>query len=459
MIDKQASNDYLAMRPYWDLAETITAGKEAVQADGKRFLNRFPAESNEAYKYRTDNLVLVDIFSEILEGLASKPFTREASIDSDSPFWLELQENADRTGKHINSFAYEVFYNGIKNAVDWLLIDHETANETATLADERNAGARPYIVRVPAVAMLEVRSEIEQGREVLTFVKIDESQGDFDRLRVFEKVGEQVIFTVYEAEKGKDLQVAQQGIISLGYIPIIPFNTGFRIGASWQFDTPLKRIADLQIEHIQAGTNLKIAKEQVAFPILVGEGVSPPIDNDGNITPLKTGPASVLFSPQDHTGAHGSWKIIEPTTTSLQFLADERDKIEAQMRELGRLPMTTGTSGVTQVAMGMANQRANSAVQAWAFLLKDALENALAMCADWANLEDSPQVLINTNFPPALDGGTDAEIIKRLYDDAIISAETLINEYKRRGILSEDVDNDLESLLLLKQNDLINHES
>jgi hypothetical protein len=78
---------------------------------------------------------------------------------------------------------------------------------------------------------------------------------------------------------------------------------------------------------------------------------------------------------------------IEPDATSLKFLAEEIEKTIQQMRELGRQPLTAQTGNLTVVTTQFAAQKGNSAIQAWALNLKDAMENALRYTAMWLKEE------------------------------------------------------------------------
>ena len=87
----EPSADYLAMKPYWDKVDAITAGVEAMRARSASYLPSFPNESRENYAYRVQSSRLTDIFSDITESLAAKPFTREVGLADDSaPAQIDL---------------------------------------------------------------------------------------------------------------------------------------------------------------------------------------------------------------------------------------------------------------------------------------------------------------------------------------------------------------------------------
>lgn len=467
------SGDYRAMERYWNTVGDIIGGVDSMRAGGKKYLPQFPNESAANYKHRLKNSKFTNVFRDITENLASKPFTREVALADDNvPAQIKaVVEDVDRAGNHLHVFAAEVFQAGIQNAIDWIFVDHTKLPEGATLADERAMGARPFWVRIPATNMKAVYSAMVDGREEFVYARIDETytkQDGFDEeevpcVRVLVrdpiKVGERVVgygparFEVWEEitvpaapgrAKSVTWELVESGPISIGVIALVPFFTGRRALGTWRISPPMQDIADLQIEHYQQETNLKSAKELTAFPMFKANGISPPVDKDGNQLVLPLGPSTVLYAPMNEQGQHGEWGILEISATSLEFLSGQIGGIEQQMRELGRQPLTAGSTGITQVAAAFASQKASSAIQAWAYGLKDALEKALRLTAKWLKVEIEPTVYVNTDFAIELGSDKAPEVLLKMHDAKVISTATLRDEMKRRSILSPEFDNDAE---------------
>jgi hypothetical protein len=114
------------------------------------------------------------------------------------------------------------------------------------------------------------------------------------------------------------------------------------------------------------------------------------------------------------------------------------------LRELGRQPLTAQTGNLTVVTTAFAGDKANSVIQAWAINLKDALENAFHITAMWMNRSDGPSVKLDPDFDIGLSDEKDTDALLKLRDIGDISAETLGNEFKRRGILSAEYDYETE---------------
>ena len=175
------------------------------------------------------------------------------------------------------------------------------------------------------------------------------------------------------------------------------------------------------------------------------------MEADGK-TPKKVavGPNRVLYGVPQDNGIGGSWKYVEPQANSLEFLQKNIDKTKNDLRELGRQPLTALSTQLTTVTTSIAAGKAKSAVTAWCFNLKDALENALLVTMKWMNSDYEPEVNVYTGFDNVLDDGQDLEELGKARERRDISVETYWEELKRRKVLSPEFSVELEKKRLLE---------
>lgn len=465
------SSDAKAMAPYFAKVDTILGGTDAMRAAAE-YLPKFPDETDKGYETRRKSAKFTNIFRDIVENLAQRPFQKEVEL-SDKGATPELKsfcEDVDGRGSHINSFAGQVFFAGIASSIDWILVDYtKDAPANASRAAEKAIGARPYWLRIPASSMLAVYSDIINGKEEFTHVRFLEPETTRDgwdedtaeRVRVLTRDALEgggyapARFEVWEKKKqtakGEEWELIEEGPISIGVIPLVPFITGRRKGMSWQFDPPMRDAADLQIEHYQQESALKHIKNLTAFPMLAGNGVTPQMGADNKPVRVPVGPHAVLYAPPTQEGARGAWEFIEPSAESLRFLADDIQNTARELRELGRQPLTAQSGNLTVVTTAVAAEKGNAAIQAWALNLKDALENALVFTAMWLKSAAQPEVIVFTDF--SLGYGDDdsfAHVLAMGTGDApVISRDAMIHEAKRRDILDADYDADADALKIL----------
>ena len=464
------SSDFEAMLPYWNMVETILDGTPAMRKAGDKYLPKFPKEVKSDYKYRLENAKFTNIYRDIVESLAAKPFSKRLTIidGSSSESVDALIDDIDGRGNSLHSFAASMMFHGVNDAIDWVFVDKPPVPEGASQAQEKEIGARPYWVHIHAKNMLAVYSAVIDGKEEFIHARILEKgkarvgfeEKEVERVRVLNRellpTGKYApaTFAIWENKKNETTKTdewveIETGSISIGVIAIVPFIAGRRKSGSWQIVPPMHDAAFLQIEHYQQETNLKSAKEQACFPMLVGNGTLPPIDEEGKPAEIVTGPKTVLISPPNTEGTAGEWKFIEPSASSLKFLASEIELTEQQLRELGRQPLTAQTGNLTVITTAFAASKANTIIQAWVLNLKDTIENALALTALWLGDPSVPKVDIFTDFSVDMESDKAPEFILAAHERNLISRKAVIAEAKRRDFLSPeyDADEDLKELL------------
>jgi hypothetical protein len=74
------SKDSAAMLPYWDKTDAIVQGAEAIKLAGDAYLPKFAGEPKDDYETRLGLAKFTNIYRDVLEGLASKPFEDEIQL-------------------------------------------------------------------------------------------------------------------------------------------------------------------------------------------------------------------------------------------------------------------------------------------------------------------------------------------------------------------------------------------
>lgn len=474
----KTSSDYDSMNEYWSAVTAILGGAKTMRAAGQTYLPKFPQEDTADYEFRRKNAKFTNVFRDIVENLAAKPFTEEVGIKegTESERVKVLKEDIDGKGNHLHVFAQATFFDGIAHAITWILIDYtKDVPPQATIALEKQMGARPWWVQIPAQRLIAIYSDTVGGTEIFTHARIREDVvvrdgygettkrrvREFDRAPVVNDANEVLDYAPATWKLWEEQSVAGQnekqwviigsGNVTIGIIPLVPFTTGRRIGSAWKLVPSMQDCVDLQIELYQQESGLKNIKESTAFPMLSGNGVAPAMGTDNKPLPLQVGPKSVLYAPARDQGSPGSWTFIEPGAQSMKFLADDIKETIQQLRELGRQPLTAQTGNLTVVTTAFAAQKGNSAIQAWALNLKDALERAFAITAKWLGESQEAEVQIDTDFDVGLNDDKDRDTLNAMRAAGDLSQRTLWAEMKRRAVLSPDFDADEEEEALLEE--------
>ena len=459
------AKDMAAMVEYWDKTDAIVEGYETIKAAGKTYLPKFAEEDESDYKVRLNLTKFTNVYRDVLEGLATKPFEEEVQVLKDEknpipPVISDFAENVDGAGNNLTMFSAQTFFNGINSAIDWIFVDYPTFDpETVrTIADQKAQNIKPFWSHVLGRNVYEARSEIIGSDEILSYIKIFEpGVSGPDRFRIFQRTTAGVVtWELWEKnpqeQNGSEKQFFRIGFgtLSIDIIPMVPFATGRRDGKSFKYFPAMRDAADLQIDLYQDESALKFIKTMAGYPMLAGNGVKPEKGADGKPMKLAVGPMRVLYSSPDASGSHGEWKFIEPSATSMEFLQKSITETKQDLRELGRQPLTALTGQLTVITTAVAAGKARSAVSAWALALKDALENALEITAKYFGLADyEAQINVFTEFDTLTEGGADLTELGKARDRNDISQETYWLELKRRKVLSPEFDAEEEKKRLL----------
>lgn len=458
------SKDSEAMVPYWNKTDAIVEGYEVIKLAGKEYLPQFSEEPESDFKTRLEISKFTNIYRDVLEGLASKPFEEEISLISGESKKIPVEiedfcEDVDGSGNNLTIFSATTFFNGLNSAISWIFVDYPTVDASVirTVADLKNAGIRPFWSHVLGRNVLEARTKIISGKETLSYIKIFEpaSNGDVNHIRVFELLlNGEVIWKLYrhvpESTKKDTYVLETEGKLSIDVIPLVPFITGRRDGKTFKLFPAMQDAADLQITLYQDESALQFIKTMAGYPMLAANGMKPQLDANGIPKKIAIGPSKILYGTPDAAGNHGTWTYVEPSANSMKFLQENIDKTKQDLRELGRQPLTAQSGQLTVITTAVAAGKAKTAVAAWTYALKDALENALVITSKWLNLKDyEPEVNVYNEFDNFTDNNADLTALKDARTNGDLSQETYWSELKRRKVLSPEFEADEEKKKIL----------
>lgn len=476
------SEDYLAMKPYWDDVASVLGGiremRKTTLNGQSPYLPKFEEEFPADYRIRLSQSTITNFFSDTIETLASKPFTSDVTLkgvtkDSRQYRWVK---DVDGRGSNLTKFCVDWHYWGIANAIDWVLVDYPMLPAGMNLNEEENIN--PYFLRIPATDVKEVQSVRVNSHEYVTHFRVERVKRVRDKYEI-KKIPQVWVFsrevnydilsgrpigiepaTVEILEREEETQVnninvkkvnwTSKGVfpITIGVIPVVPFITGRRIEGTWNFIPPMDAALTVQIDHFQQQNSLRYAQTMACFPILAGNGVQPQMGADGEPEPFLVGPRSVLYAPPSEDGRIGGWSYIEPDATSLRFLAEQLERTENNGRELGRQPLTAKADNITQITTAYAGSKANTLSQVWAMNFKQSLQLAITYGEMWMGLTPTAEVMLDTDFDNDLLSQSDPETLLTLRERGDLSRITLWSELKRLRLLDEEFDPEAEETLL-----------
>jgi hypothetical protein len=119
-------------------------------------------------------------------------------------------------------------------------------------------------------------------------------------------------------------------------------------------------------------------------------------------------------------------------------LKDELKALGNELRELGRQPLTQTVGQMTVTQSVTVASKGNAAIQRWALVMKDALENAFFYTALWLKDSQEPTVTVDTDFDLSTAGDDGFGNVLTMRAKGDLTRNTLWQEARRRRILGDE---------------------
>lgn len=445
--------DWQKMKEAWDLVTALLGGTTGMRKEGRTYLPQEPRESDAAYDIRLRRTTLYNAFKKTVQSLVGRVFAKELTPGKDVPPVVvdTLFEDIDMMGRSIDVFARSVFFKAAAFGVSYILVEMPRKIEGATLAAERESGLRPYWVELDPQNIIGWKFSVVGGRTILTQLRIRETYyaevGLYDvvlvrRVRVLTKLRNEedtsylpnVHFEVWEKEKDT-WNLVDEGDLSISEIPLAAVYTG-RNGFMTA-SPPLEDLAHMNIAHWQSSSDQRHILHVARVPILFGSGL--PTETEGD-DEREISPNAMLLGPEG-----SDLKYVEHSGSAIKSGVDDLEQIEARMRILGMEPLAQKVMTATESSSNTFE--ANSELMDWTQGLKDGLEQAMRFTAMYLGLGDSNGGSIQPNKDFGLTTRQTEELTLLLQAVTVgkLTVETFWVEMKRRGVLSEEFDYELEA--------------
>jgi hypothetical protein len=429
------SDAVIAMEQDWSLARALLGGTRAMREAGVKYLPKWPNEDQAAYDCRLATAVLFPAYQRTVSTLTGKPFSKAITIGEDVPPQIvEWLQDVDLQGRNLDAFAADLMEEGpMGYGLGGILVDYPKAQGVRTLADERTAGLRPYMVQIYPWQLLGWKESRRNGSWVLDQLRfmecVDLPDGAYGSAKVDQvRLLEPGRWEIHRQNEKKEWVKKEEGVTSLSYIPFIPVygkRTGFMMGKP-----PLLEMAHLNVAHWQSASDQQTILHVARVPILTVTGV-----DDGTSFSLTVGASAAVKLP-----IGGDMKFVEHTGAGIAAGATDLASLEERMRQAGAELLVLSPGKVTATQVATENAVGMCALQRIVQGMEDALDTALQFMADWVKLGEGGHVTIFNDFGAATLAEASAELLLKSNQAGKLSDETFHAELQRRGILSPDVD-------------------
>lgn len=444
------SFEYDAMKGCWHMIDSLLAGTAAMRAAALDYLPQHAEESDANYAERLHTDILFNAMEITLDHFVGRPFSEPVRLNTDVPDpMIEHMKNIDLQGNDITAFCREWFREALAKGFCHVLIDMPALDEAARMGRTRNddltEGRRPYwqlikpenMIFAEAVVIEDpVSGELsEHYTHVRLYEEVVQRVGFAQVIKHRIRIIEPGFYEVYELKKvkGKKPQwiSIEQGFTGVDFVPIVTYyanREGFLISKP-----PLEDLAYMNIRHWQSMSDQINILTVVRFPMLAVAGAT---DQSGSA--MRIGPRQLLATKDPN----GRFYYVEHQGQSIEAGWRELEKLEEDMEAYGSTFLKKQPGNETATAKALDSAESVTPLQDLTLRFTDSVNVCMAYHAFWLGLPSGGTVSITSEFGPEDVTKEDAGMLEKMRTGRDISRVAFLKEAQRRGILSEEYDQD-----------------
>ena len=414
---------YINMEPHWLLIEALLQGTYGIRKGHRKYLPQEPRELDEAYDNRLMRSTLAPYYVRLERMLAGMLTRKPVRLEDVSDVVTEQLFDVDLQGNDLNVWTYETARKCIRYGHVGVLVDAPKSGENG----------RPYWVAVTPRDILGWRSEVKDGKQQLTQLRLMEEITVPDGL-YGEKQVQQVrvltpgAFEIHQKDKKGDFVLIDEGRTSLSEIP---FSVAYsnRVGVL-ESRPPLSDIAELNLKAYQVQSDLDNQLHISAVPMLAIYGFPQSAEE------ISAGPGEAMALPESARAEY-----IEPGGNSYNAQFQRLDQIAGQINELG-LAAVLGQklSAETAEAKKIDRSQGDSTMMVIAQQMQDLIDNCLSFHAQYMQQSQVGSSFVNRDFLGQRLEPQEIQSLLQLYTAGTITQETLLNQLSAGEVLGDEFD-------------------
>ena len=442
-------NGYQGNSTLWKLIDDILGGTAVMRENCRDWLPQEPKETLKSYRIRVSRSFLFNAVKDTMEKVVSKPFSRPVTLTENVPQKLEeIAGNCDLAGRDLTQFFRDVFKEALKRGLTHVLIDMPSIPDNArprNLAEERDLHLRPVFVHIKPEDLIAWKTRTTTNGELIT----EEIRFRETRTEPVGAYGEQDVeyIRVYTPDRwelhrkhpdSKEFVKTKEGPVTYPG-PGVPIRTlYFNRTAPYAADPPLTELAWTNLAHFQSDSDQRNILRFTRFGILFAAGFSPAEIEAG----IVIGPNKLVASANENA----TLKYVESQDAASNAGVVDIKHLEERLVTLGLQPFVSKSGGQTATAKSIDEAKVHSNVQAWARATEAIIGECYEDAAKWVGVElpDDFSADVNNDFGISARAGEDVKNLIAVRAAGDITRETYLKELRRRDLLSEAVDIEVE---------------
>ena len=384
---------------------------------------QFPREADDSYDVRLSKAVLSPFYKRLELLLAGMLTRKPVRLTDVSDQVTEQLFDVDLQGNDLQTWLFNTARIALRYGHVGVLVDAPRAGENG----------RPYWITISPRELLGWRTEIADGKQRLTMLRIAETvtvpdgkygEKDVERVRVLTPGA----YEIHEKDEKGDYKIVDEGRTSLSEIPFAVAYAN-RTGVMESIP-PLDDIAELNLQHYQVSSDLSNILSVSAIPLLAIYGFPQSAEE------ISAGASEALALPETARSEY-----IEPSGNSLDAQFKQLEQIENKINGLG-LAAVLGAKlvGESAEAKRIDRSQGDSTMMVIAQQMQDLIDNCLRFHAQYLQQPVAGSSQVNRDFMGQRLEPQEIQALLQLYTAGTITQDTLLNELANGDVLSEDFD-------------------
>lgn len=440
-------SQYAASLSIWAKCRDAVSGQETVHAGGTKYLPKLAKQTDDEYKAMVGRTLYYNATGRTLDGMTGLIFRRTPTIEAQEALLEVLSKDADTLGTPLLAFCEKAVDELMQVGRVGLFADYPPAMEIRTQADQKAAGARPFLRIYKAEEIINWRTARVNNQTVLSLVVLAEVHEETDGFGIKQTPQRRVLKLeegsyqvevwrkVKTADQKEDWQLAEgpmtplQGGKPMGYIPFLicgPMGVDTNVAKP-----PMLDLVNVNLSHYRTTADYEHGLHFTGLPtpIVTGHTFEPGEDFALGSTVVKA------FGNQEAKAF-----FLEFQGTGLQQLSKRLEEKEAMMAALGaRMLAAEKRQAETAETAAIHRSGENSVLASLANAASQALTKALDWCSLFDGLTAEAKVELNTDYLPSGMTAQELTALVQAWQGGAISHLTLLDNLARGEIARQGV--------------------
>lgn len=440
-------SQYDANTAIWAKCRDAVAGQEAVHAGGAKYLPKLAKQTDDEYKAMVGRTLYYNATGRTLDGMTGLIFRRAPTIEAPQALLDVVSKDADTLGTPLLAFCEKAVDELMQVGRVGLFADYPPAMEIRTQADQKAAGARPFLRIYQAESIINWRTARVNNQTVLSLVvlaEVHEEDDGFGVKRIDQRRVLRLEAGVYQVEVWRKAEgsvkadewvmvegpmIPTQGGKPMGYIPFLicgPMGVDPNVAKP-----PMLDLVNVNLSHYRTTADYEHGLHFTGLPtpIVTGHTFA---DNEE----FALGSTVVKAFGNQEAKAF----FLEFQGNGLTQLSKRLEEKEAMMAALGaRMLAAEKRQAETAETAAIHRSGENSVLASLANAAGQALSKALTWCALFDGLTEEAKAELNTDYLPSGMTAQELTALVAAWQGGAISHLTLLDNLARGEIARQGV--------------------